>query len=88
MFETRKQLKLKISELEILLQKEQAINDLVEKSGLGKCKGIMCKSCEHSVYINSEYGTPRLIGCDLTVSCPDYKKKTRPELFPNALQEM
>ena len=74
MFETRRQLKAKIFELEKELLEERKINDLISKSGLAKCAGLMCKSCEHGVYINNGCGYPRLVGCDITVNCPDYKK--------------
>lgn len=87
MFETRKKLKNKIADLEEKLQAAEQINKLADNSGLAKCTGIICKSCEHGVFVNDWYGYPRLIGCDLTVNCKNYKKKTMTVSYPNVLQE-
>ncbi len=77
MFQTRKQLKREIKRLEKALDKEQSINRLAKESGLAKCKGIICKTCKHAVYIDGMYGEHHLVGCDLTVSCPSYKREAK-----------
>lgn len=75
MFQTRNDLKRRIRDLEeqnsFLLNAQK----LAENGGLAKCKSVVCKSCEHAVFINNWCGTPHLIGCDLTVNCKDYNRK-------------
>lgn len=89
MFLRKKELKQKIMELEQDLEYERAVNKAAESSGLAKCYGVVCKSCEHAIYIREGYDNHiRLIGCDTTVTCKDYKRKTILESCPNALPGM
>ena len=81
MYQTRGELKRRIAALERERDELYNAQKLQENSGRAKCKGIMCKSCEHAVFILGDYGIKQLVGCDLTVSCPDYKKKTTTELM-------
>lgn len=76
MFQTRGDLKRRIRDLE----EENAFlvnaQKLAENGGLAKCKSIVCKGCEHAVFVNRWDGTPYLIGCDLAVGCEEFKKRT------------
>ena len=74
MFTTRSELKRRILDLERerdTLLREQ---EIAKNSGLAKCKGIMCRNCEHAVFIATEWGSSKLLGCDLTTSCENYKR--------------
>lgn len=74
MFVTRSELKRRIASLERernTLMREQ---EIAKNSGLAKCKGIMCRSCEHAVFISTEWGSSKLLGCDLTTNCENYKR--------------
>lgn len=74
MYESKKQLRRRIEDLKEQLARAENEIDIVEKSGLAKCKGIMCRGCEHAVFIRY-FEMDRLIGCDLTTSCENYKKR-------------
>lgn len=74
MFTTRSELKRRILDLERerdTLLREQ---EIAKNSGLAKCRGIMCRSCEHAVFISTERGSNKLLGCDLTTNCENYKR--------------
>lgn len=77
MFLTRSELKRRIRDLEeerdFLLNAQK----LAESGGFAKCKSVACKSCEHAIFID-RWGAPYPIGCDITVGCKDFKKKTMP----------
>lgn len=75
MFMTRRALKARISELEEKYNALLKCSELKSNSGLAECKGIVCKSCEHAVSVPCSWGT-QLVGCDVTVNCKDYKRKT------------
>lgn len=77
MFLTRKKLKAQIEALTMERDVLLAERELSKNSGLSKCKSIACKACEHIVYITGEYGEQRIIGCDITVGCENFKKTTR-----------
>ncbi len=89
MYQTRKQLKERIRQLEESLENEKSVNVLSNSCGLGKCEGIICTICEHAVFTPSGFNglKPRLIGCDLTVSCPNYKKAI-PTEYPLNLERL
>lgn len=76
MFQTRRQLKERISELETTLAHEIKMNAIPEKMGLAKCKGMICNACEHAVFVDDWYESKRLIGCDTQTCCSEFKKKT------------
>ena len=73
MFETKKAMKRRIEALEEELNAALAVNRLADRCGLSECKGIVCKKCEHAVFVDVGFGGKRLVGCDVTVNCPDYK---------------
>lgn len=83
---TKKSLKQQILDLKQELEYEKALNRISENSGLSKCTGIVCKSCDHAVYIADIYGVKHLVGCDVTVNCANYSKRATKELFPNDLR--
>lgn len=72
--QTRRWLKARIRELEDELKVEKSANELAEKSGLDKCKGIICMACRHAVFMPGVHPTPRVIGCDVHTICGDFKK--------------
>lgn len=74
MFQTRNELKTRIANLEKQLERLRSDQKLAEDSGLAKCRGIICKSCEHAVFISDGIFGARMIGCDVTVNCQDYKR--------------
>ena len=83
MYQTRRQLKSRIRELEDKLNAERSYNVAVKESGLAKGKGILCKACSHAVYAYDQLGTRRFIGCDVSVSCNDFSKITSAEKQSN-----
>lgn len=74
MFTTRNELKRRIADLERERDALLREREIADNSGLAKCKGIMCRSCEHAVFISNICGSSRLLGCDLTTSCDNYKR--------------
>lgn len=74
MFQTRGDLKRRIAALEQERDALYNIQKITETSGLSKCKGIVCKSCEHAVFISDGIFGAKMIGCDVTVNCQDYKR--------------
>ena len=75
-FSTRKQLKDRILYLEAQLENERSINRLSEDSGLSKCIGVICKSCDNAVTIQGMgWPEPRVIGCTISTLCKDFKRK-------------
>ena len=86
MFQTKQELQDRIRELEAELDRYKAresvcrsMDELRKASGLGKCKGVICRVCEHAVMIRDAFGTERLVGCDKETTCSDYKRRTTKE---------
>lgn len=79
MFQTKKRLKERIFDLEKELENERRKNQLAEESGLAKCKGVICRTCEHAIFVEGYWGMNDLVGCDITASCKDYKRRTTKE---------
>lgn len=75
MFQTKKRLKERISNLEKELRNERKINQLAEESGLAKCKWVICKACSHAVWIESTYGADRIVGCDISTNCENFSRR-------------
>lgn len=75
LFQTRRQLKERILYLEGTLENEQRKNRLSEESGLAKCKGVICKACDHAVWIESGFGADRIIECDMSTSCQNFSRR-------------
>lgn len=80
MFETKRRLKKRILDLEIELRNEREINKLAEESGLAKCKGIICKACNHAVWIEGPFGQERIIGCDISTNCENFTRRIDREI--------
>ena len=72
---SKKQLLKEIENLKRELEQYKTIEKLREKNGLSECKGIICRECEHSVYVRGLFGEEKLVGCDLTSVCKDYKRR-------------
>lgn len=73
MFQTRSELKKENEALRKEVKRLQEMFDNVQRAGLSGCESILCKTCEHGAYYELS-GFKRLVGCDLNVSCKDYKK--------------
>lgn len=73
MFQTRKMLKEKIAFLESENRRLRDMVITVKQAGLSKCESVLCSTCEHAAYYEAD-GNKRLVGCDLTVACKNYKK--------------
>lgn len=63
-FTTGNELKRRIADLERERDALLREREIADNSGLAKCKGIMCRSCEHAVFISNICGSSRLLGCD------------------------
>ena len=72
MFQTRIAMKRENEALRKKIRRLQEMFDNVQRAELSGCESILCKTCEHGDYELS--GFKRLVGCDLNVSCKDYKK--------------
>lgn len=75
MFTTRTELKRRIADLERERDALLREREVVDNSGLAKCKGVMCRNCEHAVFLTNLGGVSKLLGCDLTTNCENYKKR-------------
>lgn len=68
MFQTRRELKDTIQQLE---SENRRLNDLlitVKRAELSGCESILCNTCEHAAYYEID-GRKRIAECDLTVAC-------------------
>lgn len=77
MFQTQKQLKKRIADLEQQLresEKTEAINVLIKKTGLPKCESRVCRGCVHAA-IEHIYDNYILLGCTKDLDCKDYAPK-------------
>lgn len=75
MFQTKKKLRYRIFDLEKELENERCKNQLAEESGLAKCKGVICKACDHAVWIEGLFGQSQIIGCDISTSCENFSRR-------------
>lgn len=75
LFQTKKRLKERIYNLEKELENERLKSQLAEESGLAKCKGVICKACDHAVYIEGLFGQRQIIGCDISTSCENFSRR-------------
>lgn len=76
MFQTRSELK---EQIQCLQERNDYLEKLIkqcEDSGLGKCKGAVCRVCEHAVFVDRGNGLSFLLGCDVDVKskCEHYKR--------------
>ncbi len=82
-----------ISRLETLLDNEQFGRDIDAKrlkmelsrerdahkddNFIEGCKSDMCRSCEHGIVGENEFGYAQLFGCDLVPKCLHFERKTK-----------
>ena len=71
---TRRYMKRLIKEQELEIKSLQNLLELPEVYGLSKCVGVICKACEHGVWIEDYFHGPYIIGCDKTFICQEFKK--------------
>ncbi len=90
MFETKKLLKKKITDLEKELRdaKDQKyISAFIDSSDLPKCKSLACIGCEHMIF--HEYHCHLFpVGCGKNRECPDFQPTERSAENRRLLQEV
>lgn len=76
MFQSRKQLKERIYELESELKEREWISAFLDKTPLPKCKSLSCAGCEHVIY-QRYHGRLFVCGCGKDIACQYFQKTDR-----------
>lgn len=86
MYQTRKQLKHKIDELESELasiKQVEAENAFIKKMGLPKCESRICRGCAYASKEVTPWGKVVFQGCTKDLECKDFIPETKIVLSPN-----
>lgn len=89
MFLGKRQLKKRISELEVKLldaQRKGAVSALIESTCLPKCESLACVNCQHIVYQRYQ-NRLFVLGCGKGLKCPDFVPAQRDVEDQQSLQE-
>lgn len=80
MYQTRRQLKDKIADLEASLRAEKRHSAFLDAAALPPCKNLSCVNCEHIVIYKTLTGGLYPLGCGKNIDCPDFTQ--RPDRLP------
>lgn len=75
MYQTRKQLKDKIADLEARLRAERRHSAFLDAADLPPCKNLSCVNCEHIVIYKTLTGGLYPLGCGKNIDCQDFIQK-------------
>lgn len=94
MYQTKKQLKDRVLELEAKLSSIEKIkrdNTIIETAELPKCKGLYCYQCAYAVFKPAGFGfSTLLLGCGKDAPCEAFTPvydKAKVELCPSYQRE-
>lgn len=74
MFQTRKQLKQRIAQLEKEVAHHQKRTALVEAADLPKCESVACYNCKYCTWLyHPGNGASYLLGCGKDIACKDFQ---------------
>lgn len=74
MFQTRKQLKQRISQLEKEVAHHKKRTALVETADLPKCESVACYNCKYCTWLyHPGNGASYLLGCGKDIACKDFQ---------------
>lgn len=73
-YQTKRQLRERIRDLEYELKKTERLNGVIEGANLPKCESEMCRGC---IYCHIAYGIDgTIIGCTKRMVCADYQPRS------------
>ncbi len=72
MYQTRRQLKDKIADLEASLRAEKRHSAFLDAATLPPCKNLSCVNCEHIVIYKTLTGGLYPLGCGKNIDCSDF----------------
>ena len=75
---SRRELELRIAELESMVEHFRKRSVFLDKTKLPPCKNLYCTACKKAFYYQNLNGI-YLLGCLSNVECPDFKLKTTTE---------
>lgn len=79
---SRRELELRIAELESEVEHFRKRSVFLDKAKLPPCKALYCTKCDNAFYYE-DFNGRYLLGCLKDINCPDFKLKTTTESRTN-----